>query len=66
MCTETAPTGSSILAMLSKNSTDSTTAKPQHRPMMAAPKGLTASQPAVMPTSPASEALNVIDTSGFP
>ena len=55
--TEIAPTGSSIFATLSKNSMESTTMKPQTMPMMAAPTGLTASQPAVMPTRPARAAL---------
>ena len=60
-----APTGSSILHLLSMNSTASTIAIPHTRPMNAAPAGLTTSQPAVIPTSPASAPLSVIDTSGF-
>ena len=63
---ETAPTGSSILATLSKNSTENTQSTPATMPMMAAPKGSTISQPAVMATRPASAPLKVRDTSGLP
>ena len=65
-CTEIAPTGSSIFTTWSKNSTEKTTANPQTIPMIAAPNGLTASHPAVIPTRPARDALNVMETSGFP
>ena len=64
--TETAPTGSSIFAVLSKNSTLSTTRMPATKPMMKAPKGETVSQPAVMATRPAREPLSVMETSGLP
>ena len=64
-CTLIAPTGSSILHFLSMNSTASTITIPHTRPINAAPAGLTISQPAVIPTSPAKAPLSVIDTSGF-
>ena len=64
--TEIAPTGSSILATRSKNSTEKTTRMPETTPMMAAPTGETQSHPAVMATRPAREALKVMETSGLP
>ena len=66
MWTDIAPTGSSIFAILSKNSTESTTRIPATAPMKNAPTGVTQSQPAVTATRPASAALNVMETSGFP
>ena len=64
-CTETAPTGSSIL-MRSKNSTANTTMTPAMAPMITAPQLLTLAHPAVIPTRPASTPLPVIATSGLP
>ena len=64
--TEIAPTGSSIFTTRSKNPTDTVTRMPQTMPITAAPKGSTASQPAVMPTRPARAALKVMETSGLP
>ncbi len=60
-----APTGSSICATFSKNSTENTTTTPLIIPMMAAPVGETASHPAVMATKPARAPLSVMETSGF-
>ena len=39
---------------------------PQRMPIAAAPAGVTASQPAVMPTRPASTPLSDSDNDGFP
>ena len=39
---------------------------PATKPMMKAPKGETASQPAVMATRPAREPFRVMETSGLP
>ena len=47
-------------------STAKTTTIPAMRPMKNEPAGLTASQPAVIATRPASEPLSVIETSGWP
>ncbi len=64
--TETAPTGSSIFAMLSKNSTLSTTRIAGDEADDERAEGETVSQPAVMATRPAREPLSVMETSGLP
>src|SRR5258708_35306848 len=61
-----APTGSSTLAMLSKNHTAQHTSTPAIRPMMTADTGLTKPLGAVMATSPASSPLPVMVGSGLP
>ena len=65
-CTENAPTGSSILSLISTNSTATTTRIPETIPMIAEPIASTSAQPAVTATRPASEALRHIETSGLP
>ena len=64
--TPTAPTGSSMWSLRSSTSTATTTMMPETMPTMAAPSPSSASQPAVMPTRPASEAFRHIETSGLP
>ena len=54
------------MAILSKNSTLSTTRIPATKPMKKAPKGETVSQPAVIATRPAREPFRVMETSGLP
>src|SRR4030081_154003 len=61
-----APTGSSTLAMLSKNHTAQHTSTPAMRPMMTDDRGLTKPLGAVMATSPASRPLAVMVGSGLP
>ena len=51
---------------LVKEFTARTITMPQTMPITAAPKGSTASHPAVMPTRPARAALKVMETSGLP
>src|SRR5260221_14172151 len=61
-----APTGSSPLAMLSKNHTAQHTSTPAMSPMMTADTGLTKPLGAVMATSPGSSPLAVMVGSGLP
>ena len=63
--TPTAPTGSSICNLRSKNSTTKTTKKPLTKPTTVEPIASKAAHPAVTPTKPAKQALMHIETSGF-
>ena len=64
--TATAPTGSSMCNFRSSTSTTTTTRMPETMPTTAEPMASRASQPAVMPTRPAREALRHMLTSGLP
>ena len=64
-CTDIAPTATSIFNLLSINSIENTTTIPQIKPIISAPAGLTAAQPAVTPTNPAKTPFKVIEISGF-
>ena len=64
--TPTAPTGSSICNLRSRNSTTKTTKKPETKPTTVEPIASNAAHPAVTPTKPARHALIHIETSGLP
>ena len=64
--TATAPTGSSMWHLRSRNSTTTTTSTPATAPMTMEPRPETVLHPAVMATRPAREALRHMDTSGLP
>ena len=53
-------------SLRSRTSTTTTTSTPETMPTTAAPRASMASQPAVIPTSPAREAFRHMETSGFP